>query len=116
MIDIDGVEPDPLELARRVRAELAARLGEVRAAASRPAATHSLRLSFHEARCALEAARLRLERSGNGTGTRAGASIASYKDLGAFQLLLSLQDDDALMSYCRGVLGPGRAGRGRVRR
>lgn len=105
VIAIDGVEPDPLELAARARAELAARLGEVRAAASRPAATHALRLSFHEARCALEAARLR-----NGDGEQ--AAVASYKDLGAFQLLLSLQDDDALMSYCRGVLGPVEQGEG----
>jgi purine catabolism regulator len=105
VIAIDGVEPDPLELAARARAELAARLGEVRAAASRPAATHALRLSFHEARCALEAARLR-----NGDGEQ--TAVASYKDLGAFQLLLSLQDDDALMSYCRGVLGPVEQGEG----
>ncbi len=104
VVDIDGVEPDPVELAERIRTELAARVGEVRAAASRPAATHSLRLSFHEARCALEAARLR-----NGDSSEA---IASYKDLGAFQLLLSLQDDDALMSYCRGVLGPVEQGEG----
>ncbi|HWY17073.1 MAG TPA: PucR family transcriptional regulator ligand-binding domain-containing protein [Solirubrobacteraceae bacterium] len=104
VIDIDGVEPDPVELAGRARTELAARLGDVRAAASRPAATHSLRLSFHEARCALEAARLR-----NG---ETGDAIASYRDLGAFQLLLSLQDDDALMSYCRGVLGPVEQGEG----
>ncbi len=105
VIDVDGVEPDPVELAGRARTELVARLGEVRAAASRPAATHSLRLSFHEARCALEAARLR-----NGEATQ--AVVASYKDLGAFQLLLSLQDDDALMSYCRGVLGPVEQGEG----
>jgi hypothetical protein len=105
VIAVDGVEPDPLELAGRARTELAARLGEVRAAASRPAATHALRLSFHEARCALEAARLR-----NGDGGQ--AAVASYKDLGAFQLLLSLQDDDALMSYCRGVLGPVEQGEG----
>jgi len=105
VIAVDGVEPDPLELAGRARTELAARLGEVRAAASRPAATHALRLSFHEARCALEAARLR-----NGDGEQ--AAVASYKDLGAFQLLLSLQDDDALMSYCRGVLGPVEQGEG----
>jgi hypothetical protein len=104
VIDIDGVEPDPIELAGRAHTELQARLGEVRAAASRPAATHSLRLSFHEARCALEAARLR-----NGQESQA---VASYKDLGAFQLLLSLQDDDALMSYCRGVLGPVEQGEG----
>jgi PucR family transcriptional regulator, purine catabolism regulatory protein len=106
VIDIDGVEPDPVELAGRIRSELAARLGEVGAAASRPAATHSLRLSFHEARCALEAARLR------NNGEASEAIVASYKDLGAFQLLLSLQDDDALMSYCRGVLGPVEQGEG----
>lgn len=104
VINIDGVEPDPIELAERVRSELVARLGKVGAAASRPAATHSLRSSFHEARCALEAARLR-----NGDTPE---TIASYKDLGAFQLLLSLQDDDALMSYCRGVLGPVEQGEG----
>jgi DNA-binding PucR family transcriptional regulator len=88
---------DPIELARRVRGELRARFGEVRAAASRPAPTHNLRRSFHEARCALEAVRL-----ANG----GAPDVASYKDLGAFQLLLSLQDDDALASYCHSVLGP----------
>ncbi|HXC46202.1 MAG TPA: helix-turn-helix domain-containing protein, partial [Solirubrobacteraceae bacterium] len=88
---------DPIELARRVRGELHARFGEVRAAASRPAATHNLRRSFHEARCALEAVRL-----SNGSAPE----VASYRDLGAFQLLLSLQDDDALASYCHSVLGP----------
>jgi PucR family transcriptional regulator, purine catabolism regulatory protein len=88
---------NPIELARRVRAELQSRFGEVRAAASRPAPTHRLRHSFHEARCALEAVRL-----ANGNAP----DVASYKDLGAFQLLLSLQDDDALASYCQSVLGP----------
>jgi purine catabolism regulator len=88
---------DPEELARKLRGELRTRFGEVRAAASRAGAAHSLRLSFHEARCALEAVRLQ-----NGTAPE----VATYRDLGAFQLLLSLQDDDALLSYCRGVLGP----------
>ncbi len=94
---------DPIEIARRARAELQSNAGEVRASASRPAPTHSLRLSFHEARCALEAARLH---NGN------APEVASHRDLGAFQLLLSLQDDDALISYCRGVLGPIEAGEG----
>jgi PucR family transcriptional regulator, purine catabolism regulatory protein len=94
---------DPVALARRIRAELAARFGTVRAAASRPVPTHSLRLSFHEARCALEAVRLR-----NGDAPE----VASHKDLGAFRLLLSLQDDDALISYCRSVLGPVEHGEG----
>src|ERR1700733_6152321 len=44
----------PLELARTIRAELAHGFGDVHAAASRPTATHSLRMAFHEARCALE--------------------------------------------------------------
>jgi purine catabolism regulator len=106
---IDPGEHDPIELARKIRAELGERFGEVRAAASRPAATHSLRLSFHEARCALEAVRLQ-----NGDAPRGGDApeVASYRDLGAFQLLLSLQDDDALISYCRGVLGPVEQGEG----
>jgi DNA-binding PucR family transcriptional regulator len=98
-------ELDPIALARRVRGDLAAKIGEVRASASRAAPTHSLRLSFHEARCALEAVRLQ---NGNGSVE----VVASYADLGAFQLLLSLQDDDALLSYCRGVLGPVEAGEG----
>jgi purine catabolism regulator len=100
---IDPGGRDPIELARKLRAELAERFGEVGASASRPAATHSLRLSFHEARCALEAVRLQ-----NGDAPE----IATYEDLGAFQLLLSLQDDDALISYCRGVLGPVEQGEG----
>jgi PucR family transcriptional regulator, purine catabolism regulatory protein len=109
VIDADGLRdgkgdpPDPIELARKIRGELGERFGEVRAAASRAAATHSLRLSFHEARCALEAVRLQ-----NGDAPE----VATYQDLGAFQLLLSLQDDDALISYCRGVLGPVEQGEG----
>ncbi len=95
VVAADGVQP--IELARKVRAALAARFGEVPASASRPAATHSLRLSFHEARCALEAVRLR-----NGDAP----DVASHVDLGAFQLLLSLQDDEALSSYWHSVLGP----------
>ncbi len=107
VIDPDGAGAaaplSPVELARKVRAELAGRFGDVRAAASRPTATHSLRMAFHEARCALEAVRMR-----NGSAPE----VASYADLGAFQLLLSLQDDDALSSYCRTVLEPIEAGEG----
>jgi purine catabolism regulator len=111
VIDADGLGDgrSPIELARKLRGELAERFGTVAAAASRAAPTHSLRLSFHEARCALEAVRLQ-----NGDAPRGGDApeVASYEDLGAFQLLLSLQDDDALISYCRGVLGPVEQGEG----
>ena len=98
-----GTAADPVATARKVRAALSSRFGEVRAAASRPGPTHSLRMSFHEARCALEAVRLR-----NGSAPE----VATYEDLGAFQLLLSLQDEEALSSYCRSVLGPIEQGEG----
>jgi PucR family transcriptional regulator, purine catabolism regulatory protein len=91
----DGL--DPVELAGRARESLGEDHGELSAAASRPAPVGSLRRSFHEARCALEAAAL-----ANGHSP----PVASYRDLGAFQLLLSLQDDEALRLYCDSVLGP----------
>ena len=102
-----SAQPAPLELARAIRAELASRFGEVRAAASRPTATHALRTAFHEARCALEAVRLR---------DGSGPEVATYEDLGAFQLLLSLQDDDALQLLLSQRARPDRAGRGQLRR
>ena len=100
---VDPGEREPVALAGKIRAELLARFGDVHAAASRTAPTRALRMSFHEARCALEAVRLR-----NGDAPE----VASYEDLGAFQLLLSLQDDEALLSYCRSVLGPIEQGEG----
>ncbi len=88
---------DPVALASRARDAIASEGGSLRAAASRPAPVGSLRRTFHEARCAREAAAL-----ANGSSP----AVASYRDLGAFQLLLSLQDDDALRLYCDSVLGP----------
>jgi PucR family transcriptional regulator, purine catabolism regulatory protein len=88
---------DPVAMAGQAREALEPEHGELRAAASRPAPVGSLRRSFHEARCALEAAAL-----ANGSSL----PVASYRDLGAFQLILSLQDDEALRLYCDSVLGP----------
>jgi purine catabolism regulator len=90
-------ELDPVALAARAREAVASNGGTLRAAASRSAPVGSLRRTFHEARCALEAAAL-----ANGSSP----PVASYRDLGAFQLLLSLQDDHALRLYCDSVLGP----------
>jgi PucR family transcriptional regulator, purine catabolism regulatory protein len=90
-------DTDPVALATRAREALIPEHGALRAAASRPAPVGSLRRTFHEARCALEAA---------GLANGAAPAVASYRDLGAFQLLLSLQDDDALRLYCDSVLGP----------
>jgi purine catabolism regulator len=86
---------DPVSLAAGARDALGG--NGLRAAASRPAPVGALRRSFHEARCALEAAAI-----ANGTAP----DVASYRDLGAFQLLLSLQDDEALRLYCDSVLAP----------
>jgi purine catabolism regulator len=38
--------------------------------------------------------------------------LATYKDLGSFQLLLSLQEDEALKLFCDSILGPIEASEG----
>jgi purine catabolism regulator len=90
-------ELESVALAERAAAALAGGHGPVRAGTSRIAPVQNLRRAFHEARCALEAMAL-----SNGNGQQ----VASWRDLGAFQLLLSLQDDEALGLYCDSVLGP----------
>jgi DNA-binding PucR family transcriptional regulator len=97
---VDAADLEPVELAGHAREALAERHGDPRAAASRVAASTALRRSFHEARCALEAAAL------IGTNGAGNGEVASYRDLGSFQLLLSLQDDEALRLFCDSVLGP----------
>ncbi len=93
---------DPVGTARRAREALAGGPGRngIRAAASRPTQIASLRRAFHEARCALEATSLMLETNGT------VPDVASHRDLGAFTLLLALQDDDALRLYSDGLLDP----------
>jgi purine catabolism regulator len=94
---VDAGTGEPLELARRAKAALEAEHGDARAAASRSAPVESLRRSFHEARCALEATSL---------SDGDAPDVASHEDLGAFTLLLSLQDDEALRSYSDELLAP----------
>jgi purine catabolism regulator len=93
VVDADG-DLDAVALAEQARSSLG---DGVRGAASRPGELGQLRRSYHEARCALEAAAV-----ANGSSPK----VASYRDLGAFQLLLSIQDDEALRLYCDSVLGP----------
>jgi purine catabolism regulator len=100
---VDPGDRDPIELAREARVALAESGRTVRAAASRPTQVVSLRRGFHEARCALEATAM-----ANGTAP----DVASHRDLGAFTLLLSLQDDDALRTYSENLLGPISEGEG----
>ena len=93
----DAAEGDPMELAARAREELGAKFGATRAGVSRAAPVAALRRSFHEARCALEA---------HAIANGGAPEVGSYRDLGAFQLLLSLQDDEALRLYCDSLLSP----------
>jgi PucR family transcriptional regulator, purine catabolism regulatory protein len=72
------------------------------------------REAFHEARCALEARELGAPANGNGSARNGdgNAGVATYRDLGSFQLLLSLQDSDALRLFCESLLGPIEHGEG----
>jgi purine catabolism regulator len=94
---IAGDGSDPIDVAGAARGALARSNGEVRAAASRVGPSERVRHSFHEARCALEA---------TGFANGAAPEVASHRDLGAFTLLLSVQDAEALRLYCESVLGP----------
>src|SRR3954470_13428416 len=98
------------ELAERLVERTAEVLGGVRplAGGGRAVSVGRARETYHEARCALEARELGAPangngRNGNGTGPPA---VATYRDLGSFQLLLSLQDSDALRLFCESLLGP----------
>jgi PucR family transcriptional regulator, purine catabolism regulatory protein len=94
---VDAGAGDPIELAGRARTALAPKHGPVRAAASRSAPVESLRRGFHEARCALEATSF---------SDGDAPEVASHRDLGAFTLLLALQDEEALRSYSDSLLAP----------
>lgn len=100
---VDGSVGDPLAIAARTREALSREHADVRVAVSRVAPTTSLRASFHEARYALEVASFADGR---------GREVASWRDLGAFQLLLAVQDEEALRLFCDSVLGPIQNGEG----
>jgi purine catabolism regulator len=98
---IPGMEEEALfalaeRIAERVGGELPGQ--QIRVGVGRAVAGGDAKRSYHEARCTLEAASL-------GLGGR-DAKIATYRDLGSFQLLLSLQDDEALKLFCDSILGP----------
>ena len=83
----------------------------------RPVAGGEARRSFHEARCAVETVALGVEERRGHTARGwdkppAPAHVATYKDLGSFQLLLSLQEDEALRLFCDSILGPIEASEG----
>ncbi len=125
-----GPEEDLLALSERVAERVETELGApVQLGLGRPVSGAETRRSYHEARCTLEAMALGFDRGGVQNGRVNGASgnghpgsavpkagraangrsavrVATYKDLGSFQLLLSLQDDEALKLFCDSILGP----------
>lgn len=123
-------DEDLFALTERVAVRLAAELGrDVTLGVGRAVPGTDARRTFHEARCTLEAVALGLgsataspesaAANGNGSPVRAGlragttgTRVATYKDLGSFQLLLSLQDDEALKLFCDSILGPIEASEG----
>ncbi|MGH2909498.1 MAG: PucR family transcriptional regulator, partial [Solirubrobacteraceae bacterium] len=117
-------EPELLALARSIAGRLPVS-SHPRVGLGRAVRSERARSSFHEARCAVEAvwmAEPAPHANGNGTGGAgpdhaAGAAdpatrVATYQDLGSFQLLLSLQDEEALRLFCDSILGPIEAGDG----
>jgi purine catabolism regulator len=111
----DGDEEELFALAGRVAGRLREQLHpQMVVGAGRAVPSGDARRTFHEARCALEARAL--SGSGdNGNGDAAapeGTSVATYRDLGSFQLLLSLQDEQALRLFCDSILGPIDTGEG----
>ena len=106
---LPGLLDDELfELAGRVSAKAEEALRRpLPAGAGRAVAAGDARRAFHEARCALEARQLGAQRE-----RPASAGVATFRDLGSFQLLLSLQDSDALRLFCESLLGPIESGEG----
>jgi PucR family transcriptional regulator, purine catabolism regulatory protein len=103
------LDDELFELAERAVARAGEQLGARPAAGvGRAVAAGRAREAYHEARCALEARELGAP-NGNGAPNQ---GVATYRDLGSFQLLLSLQDSDALALFCESLLGPIENGEG----
>ncbi len=107
----DMEEEDLFAMAQRVAERVSAELDAgIAVGIGRPVPCGEARRSFHEARCALEALSLGLSSGADGSRSNGSSAhevrIGTYKDLGSFQLLLSLQDDEALRLFCDSILGP----------
>jgi purine catabolism regulator len=107
-----GDHEELFALAEQLRARVSADAGvALNAGAGRAVAPGDTRRAFHEARCALEARELAGAGATNG-GASHQAGLATFRDLGSFQLLLSLQDDEALRLFCDSILAPIEEGEG----
>ena len=107
-------EDELFALAERLRARVAREIGaELPAGAGRAVAAGDLRRGSTRRAARWRRGRWRGDDNGDGAGP---PLLATYRDLGSFQLLLSLQDDDALRLFCDSILAPDRGRRGRLRR
>jgi PucR family transcriptional regulator, purine catabolism regulatory protein len=106
-------DDDGFALAQRIHTRVVEQLGvPIPAGMGRAVAAGETRQTYHEARCAFEARAL-AGHSTNGNGDAPDHSgVATFRDLGSFQLLLSLQDNDALRLFCDSILGPIENGEG----
>ena len=87
-------EEELFELGERILTRMSEQAARpVSGGAGRATAPADLRRSFHEARCALQA-------HSNGAG------LSTHHELGSAQLLLSLQDDEALALFVDSILAP----------
>ena len=104
-------DQDLFALAGRIGSGLTAELGMVvRVAVGRAGPATEIGRSLEEARAALDALAVSaVPRQGSAAATH----VATYRDLGSTQLLLSLQDPAALDRFCESVLGPVEAADGR---
>jgi purine catabolism regulator len=127
---VPGLADDDLfAVAERLRDRASQDAGtSIPAGAGRARPACEARHAYHEARCALEARAFAIAAelappttpggNGNGGGGIPAAAaapsdgVATYRDLGSFQLLLSLQDGEALRLFCDSVLGPIETGEG----
>lgn len=104
------LDEELFDTCERLVARITAALGTAPlAGAGRAVPAGRARETWHEARCALEARELGADpapASSNGDRPAKPGRVATYRDLGSFQLLLALQDSDALRLYCDSLLAP----------
>lgn len=110
------LDEELFEVSQRVLDRVVDKLGGAPGAGvGRAVPAGEARRAYHEARCALEAQALGADGRGDGDGNGSRPprpTVATYRDLGSFQLLLSLQDSDALRLFCESLLGPIESGEG----
>src|SRR4051812_48916821 len=107
------LDDELFELAERSVARAGELLGARPAAGvGRAVPAGRAREAYHEARCALDARELGATAPDGSANGAARQGVATYRDLGSFQLLLSLQDSDALALFCESLLGPIEHGEG----